>query len=93
MAVSFKLNHADFPTLPFPSASNLVSSNSASLPFFTACKHFPRDINTRSFAIVTNAPISSVPHISQDNLYAKLILNPFKLPISNLACNIPIKHN
>ena len=92
MAVSFKLNNADFPPLPFPSASKPVSSISASLPFITACKPFSHNINTRSFAVATNTPISSVPHILQDNFFPKIIINASKSPISNLACNIPIKH-
>ena len=91
MAVSFKLNNADFPLLPFPSASKSVSSISPSLPFITACKPFPRNVNIRSFAIATNTPISSVSHILQDNLFPKIIINPSKSPTSNLACNIPIK--
>ena len=54
MAVSFKLHNADFSPLSFPSASKPVSSVSASLPFITACKSFPHNINIRlskSFAI------------------------------------------
>ena len=93
MAVSFKLNNADFPPLPFPSASKPVSSIFASLPLITAYKPFPRNINIRSFAIATNTPISSVPPILQDNFFPKLVLNPSKSPISNIACNILIKHN
>ena len=93
MAVSFKLNNADFPPLPFPSASKPVSFISASLPSITACKPFPRNINIRSFAIATNTPISSVPLILHDNLFPKLILKPSKSPVSNLACNNLIKHN
>ena len=92
MAVSFKLNNADFPPLPFHSASKPVSSISASLPFITTCKLFPRNINTSSFAVATNTPISSVPGILQDNFFPKIIINPAKSHISNLACNIPIKH-
>ena len=91
MAVSFKLNNADFLPLPFPSASKPVSSISASLPFITSCKPFHRNINTRSFAIDTNTPISSVPHILQDNLFPKIIINPSKSTTSHIACNIPIK--
>ena len=53
MAVSFKLNNAEFPPLPFPSTSKPVSSISASLPFVTACKTFPRNIINWSFAIAT----------------------------------------
>ena len=64
MAVSFKLSNADFPPLPFPSASKPVSSISASLPFITACKPFSLSNNIRSFAIATNTPISSVTSIS-----------------------------
>ena len=37
--------------------------------------------------------MSSVPCILQDNFFPKPKLNPSKSPISNLACNIPIKHN
>ena len=92
MAVSFKLNNANFPPLPFPSASKPVSSISASLPFITACKLFPHNINTRSFAIATNTRTSSVPCTLQDNFFPKIIINPSKSPTSNLACNIPIKH-
>ena len=72
MAVSFKLNNADFPPLPFPSASKPVSSISASLQFITACKPFPRNIDIRSFAIATNTPISSVPRILQEIFFLKL---------------------
>ena len=92
MVVSFKLNNADFPPLPFPSASKPVSSISASLPFITACKPFPRNINTTSFAIATNTPISSLPSILQDNYFPKIIINPSKSTISNIVYNIPIKH-
>ena len=91
MAVSFKLNNADFPPLPFPSASKPVSSISASLPFITACRPFPRNINTRSFAISADTPISSVPRILQDILFPKIMINPSKSPTSNLSCNILIK--
>ena len=91
MAVSFKLNNTDFPPLLFPSVSKPVSSISASLPFITVCKPFPRNINTRLFTIATNTPISSVPRILQDNCFPKFIMNPSRSPISNLACNIPIK--
>ena len=72
MTVSFKLNNADFPPLPFPSASKPVSSVSALLPFITAYKSFPRNRNigsSKSFAIATNTPISSVPHILQGNCF------------------------
>ena len=85
MAVSFKLNNAEFPPLLFPYTYKPVSSISASLPFITACKPFPHNIINRSFAIVTNTPISSVP--------LKFIISPSQSPISNLACNIPINHN
>ena len=93
MAVSFKLNNAEFLPLPFPSTSKPVSSISASLPFITACTHFPRDIINGSFAIVTNKCISSINCFSKDNFFPKLILNSSQSPITNLACNIPIKHN
>ena len=93
MAVSFKLNNAEFPPLLFPYTYKPVSSISASLPFITACKPFPCNIINRSFAIATNTRISSVPRFSQDIFFAQLILNPSQSPISNLACNIPIKHN
>ena len=93
MAVSFKLSNAEFPPLLFLSTSKSVSSISASLPVITACKPFPRNIINRSFVIATNTPISSVPRISQDSFFPKLILNTSQSPISNLACNIPIKHN
>ena len=93
MAVSFKLNNSDFPPIPFPSSYKLALSISASLPFITTCKPFPRNINTRSFAIATNVPIPSVPPILHNNCFPKLILNHFKSPISNLACNILVKHN
>ena len=100
MAVSFKLNNPGFPPLRFPSASKPVSSISASLPvsstsasspFVNVCKPFPRNINTWSFAITTNTPISSIPRILQDNFFPKIIINPSKSPTSNLAGNIPIK--
>ena len=93
MSVSFKLNNAEFPPLPFPSTSKPVSSISSSLPFITACKPFPRNIIYRSFAFATNTRISSITRFSQDTFFPKLILNPSQLPITNLACNIPIKHN
>ena len=73
-AVSFKLNNANFPPLPFPSASKPVLPISASLPFITACKPFRHNINIRSFPTATNTPISSVPRILQGNFFTKLIL-------------------
>ena len=94
--MSFKLNNADFPPLPFPFASKNLSPVSASLPFITARKPFSRNINIRSsksFAIATNTPTASVPRILQSIFFPKLILNPSKLSISDLGCNIPIKHN
>ena len=91
--MSFKLKNADFPPLLFPSASKPISSISGSLPFITAGKPFPSNINIRSFAISTNTSISHVPRILQDNLFPKIIPNPSKSLICNLACNIPIKHN
>ena len=66
MAVSFKLNNANFPPLPFPFASKPVSSIFASLRFITSCKPFACNINIRSFAIATNTFISRVPRILQD---------------------------
>ena len=92
MAVSFKLNNAGFTPLLFPSASKPVSSTSGSLPFITPCKSFLRNIDTRSFAIATITSISSVPRNLQDDYFPKIIINPSKSTISNLACNIPIKH-
>ena len=74
MAVSFKLNNAEFPPLPFPSTSKPVLSNSASVPFITACKPFPCNIMNRSFAIARNTTISSVPLFSQDNFFRNLYL-------------------
>ena len=90
MTVSFKLHNTDFPPLPFPSASNHVSSVPASLQFIAACKSFPCNITVRSsksFAIATNTPISSVL------TFYKLTLNPSKSAIPDFACNIPIKQN
>ena len=95
MAVSFKLNNTYFPPLPFPSASKPVSSASASLPFITACKPFPHDINIRSstsFAIAPNTPISRVPHSVQGNFSQNLFVT-FLYHLSHLACNILTKHN
>ena len=96
MAVSFKLNNTDLPPLTFPSASKSVSSVSASLPFITARKHFPHNItigSSKSLAVATNTPTFHVPCILQGNFFLKLILNPSKSSIPDLACNIPIKHN
>ena len=93
MAVSFKLNNAEFPPLPFPSTSKPISSISASLPFTTPCKPFPHNIINRSFATATNTQISSISRFSEDNFFPKLKLNPSQSPITNLACNIPIKHD
>ena len=93
MTVSFKLKNAEIPPLLFPSTSKPVSSISASLPFITACKPFPRNIINRSFAIATNTRISCITRFSQDNFFPKIILNPSQSPITNLASNIPIKHN
>ena len=89
--LSFKLNNASFPPLPFPSASKSVSSISGSMPFITARKPFPFSINTRStksFAVVT----FSVPCIVQGKFFPKLKLNPSKSSILDHACNIPVKH-
>ena len=77
--VSFKLNNADFPSLPYPSilhylsllSSISVSSVSASLAI-TAYKPFPRNLNIQSsisLAIATGIPISNVPHILQGNFF------------------------
>ena len=75
MAVSFKLNNADFSSLPFPSASKNVPSVSASLLFITASKPFPRNINIRSsksYAIATSTPTSSVLCFFQGNFFLNL---------------------
>ena len=74
IAVSFKLHNAEFPPLPFPSTSKPVSSISASLPFTTNCKPFPRNIINRSFVIATNTRISSITRFSQDNFFLNLYL-------------------
>ena len=76
MAVSFKLNNAEFPPLPFPSTSQPGPSISTSLPFITVFKPFPFNIFNRLFAIATNTRISSITHFSQDNFFPKLILDP-----------------
>ena len=72
MAVSIKLNSTNFPPLRFPSASKNLSSPSDSLPFITARKSFPCNINIRSaksIAIATNTSTSGVPRISQGNSF------------------------
>ena len=96
VAVSFNLNSADFPRLPFPSVSKPVSSVSASLPFISACKPFPRNISIRLsklFAIPTSTPSSGVFRILQGDFFPKLKCNPSKPSIPGLVCNIPTKHN
>ena len=96
MTVSFELNTADFPPLPFSSVTK---------PVYPSLLHYrliplpslSRNINIRSsksFAIATNKkPNFSVPHILQGNFLPKIIRNPSKSSIPDLACNIPIKHS
>ena len=94
MAVSFKLNNADFLPLPFPSISKPVSSVSVSLSFTTAYKPFPCNVNigsSKSFAIAINTPISSFCHILQGNLFP--LCNRFKSSISDPTCNSPTRRN
>ena len=94
MAVSFKLNNADFLPLPFPSISKPVSSVSVSLSFTTTYKPFPCNVNigsSKSFAIAVNTPISSFCHILQGNLFP--ICNRFKSSISDPTCNSPTRRN
>ena len=76
MVVSIKLNSTNFPPLRFPSTSKNLSSPSDSLPFITARKSFPCNINIRSaksIAIATNTATSGVPRISQGNSFPKLM--------------------
>ena len=94
MAVSFKLNNADFLPLPFPSISKPVSSISASLSFTTAYKPFPRNVNIgscKSFAVAINTLISRFFLILQGNLFP--ICNRFKSSISDPTCNSPTRRN
>ena len=94
MAVSFKLNNADFLPLPFPSISKPVSSVSVSLSFTTTYKPFPCNVNigsSKSFAIAVNTPISSFCYILQGNLFP--ICNRFKSSISDPTCNSPTRCN
>ena len=91
MAVSFKLNNADFLHHLFLLPLSLFHPSLLHHHLSLLASLFPQSINTRSFAIATNTPISSVPRILQDYFFPKIIINPSKSPTSNLACNIPIK--
>ena len=94
--VSFKLNNADFPPLLFPSAAKNVSSVSVSLPFITARRLVPCNIDIRlsqSIAIATNTPTYNVCYILHGSFFHKLILNPSKSSIPDVPFNISIKHN
>ena len=70
--VSFKLNNADFPSLPFPSIFYLCFISLCFIAAITAYKSFSGNVNigsSLSLAIATSIPISSVPHILQGTFF------------------------
>ena len=94
MAVSFKLNHADFPPLVNSAASKPVSSVSSSLSCATGSRSFPNKVGAISFKSLTKASNKSFPSVSRfysGNFAPKHLHNPSQLPVFDLARNVPAK--
>ena len=94
MEASFKLNHADFPSLPTSTVSKPVSYFSSSLSFTTASNSFSnkvRAISIKSLTKSSNKPFPRATPICLGNFARKHLHNPSQSLTFDLACNVPTK--
>ena len=94
MAVSFKLNHADFPTLLNSTVSKPVSSVSSSLSCATASRSFSNKVRAISFKSLTknnNKPFLRATCFCPGNFAPKHLHNPSQSLAFDLACNVTTK--
>ena len=97
MAVSFKLNHADFPSLLNFTVSEPVSSVSSSLLCTTASRSFSNKVSALPFKSLTkasNKPFPSAARFCPGNFTPKHLHNPSQSLVFDLARNVPtrLKH-
>ena len=93
MAVSFKLNHVDFPPLP-NTVSKLLSYVSYSLSFITVSRSFFNKVRAISFKSLTkasNKPFPRATRFCTGNFAPKHLHNPSQSLAFDLARNIPTK--
>ena len=94
MAVSFKLNHADFPPLLNSTISKPVSSVSSSLSCTTASRSFSNKVRAISFKSLTknsNKPFLRATCFCPGNFAPEHLHNPSQSLAFDLACNVTSK--
>ena len=94
MAVSFKLNHVDFPPLLNSTVSKPVSSVSSSLSCTTASRSFFNKVRAISFKSLTknsNKPFLRAARFCPGNFAPKHLHNPSQSLAFDLARNVPTK--
>ena len=94
MAVSFKLYHADFPSLLNFTVSEPVSSVSSSLLCTTASRSFSNKVSALPFKSLTkasNKPFPSATRFCPGNFAPKHLHNPSQSLAFDLARNVPSK--
>ena len=94
MAVSFKLNHVDFPPLLNSTVFKLVSYVSYSLSFTTVSRSFLNKVRAISFKSLTkasNKPFPRATRFCTGNFAPKHLNNPSQSLAFDLARNIPTK--
>ena len=94
MAVSFKLNHTDFPPLLNSAVSKPVSSVSSSRSCTTPSRSFSNKISALSFKSLTKASNKSFPRANRfcpGNFAPKYLHNPSQSLVFYLARNVPTK--
>ena len=95
MAVSFKLNNADFPPLSFSNSSKSCSSVSLSLPYVTACNSLSDNVSLSSKHLPNSYNIL-LPIVS-DVLYGKVVPNQIHISsksfVSDLVFSVSTKSN
>ena len=94
MAASFKLNHADFPSLLTSTVSKPVSSVSSLLSFTTVSRSFSNKAGAISFKSLTKASNKPFPRVNRfcpGNVAPKHLHNPSQSLVFDLARNVPTK--
>ena len=94
MATSFKLNHADFPSLLNSTVCKPLSYVSSSLSFKTASRSFSNKVRAISFTSLTkgsNKPFPRATRFCPENFALKHLHNSSQSLVLDLACNVPTK--
>ena len=94
MAASFKLNHADFPSLLNSTVCKPLSYVSSSLSFKTASRSFSNKVRAISFTSLTkanNKPFPRATRFCPGNFAPKHLHNSSQSLVLDLACNVPTK--